>query len=170
MDIPIVRKTYLFGEHQPGYSEFYVYWPNQRSKYGDHWHPDGRVIPGGIGDWLLYPNQYPDFKAMPNWQPERGKWYCIESMVKANTIGKRDGEAAFWVNGVLKARFPDLFLRSIDTLKIDDVELRQHALHSERVNKKWYDNVVIAKQYIGPMSAASAISSERTTATPHVGE
>jgi hypothetical protein len=108
---------------------------------------------------------------MPNWQPERGKWYCIESMVKANTIGKRDGEAAFWVNGVLKARFPDLFLRSIDTLKIDDVELRQHALHSERVNKKWYDNVVIAKQYIGPMSvASSATSSERTAATAHAGE
>jgi hypothetical protein len=30
-----------------------------------------------------------------------------------------------------------------------------HALHSERINKKWYDNVVIATQYIGPMASAS---------------
>jgi hypothetical protein len=155
---------YLF-EHPLGYSEFYVYWPLQRTKYGDHWYPDGSVRPAGMGDWLLHPHQYPDFKAMPNWQPERGKWYCIESMVKANTVGKRDGEAAFWVNGVLKGRFPDLFLRSIDSLKIDDVELRQHALHSEQVNKKWYDNVVIATQYIGPMTGPSARASETTTAT-----
>jgi hypothetical protein len=155
------------GELQPGYSNIYAYWPEQRSAYGDHWYPTGMVKPwvsgiGDQGDWLAFPSQYPDFKPIPNWQPVRGKWYCYELMVKANTIGKKDGEVAYWIDGKLAGRFPDLFLRSISTLKIDFVALRLHALHSERVNKKWYDNVVIAKQYIGPMTVASAISASAT--------
>jgi hypothetical protein len=40
-----------------------------------------------------------------------------------------------------------------------------HATHSERVNKKWYDNVVIAKQYIGPMASASPIQSSAAAQT-----
>ena len=49
-------------------------------------------------------------------------------------------------------------IRKVNTLKIDHASIGLHALHSERVNKKWYDNVVIAKQYIGPMTVASALS------------
>jgi hypothetical protein len=47
--------------------------------------------------------------------------------------------------------FPDLNLRSINTLKIDEAHIGLHAQHSERINKKSYDNVVIATKYIGPM-------------------
>jgi hypothetical protein len=143
------------GEVMPGYSHIYAYWPHQRSEFGDHWYSDGWVAPFGNGDWLLYPSQYPDFRPMPNWQPQRDRWYCYELMVKANTVGNNDGEVAYWIDGNLTGRFPNLFLRSIDTLKIDDVELRLHAQHSERINKKWYDNVVIATQYIGPMVSAT---------------
>jgi hypothetical protein len=50
------------------------------------------------------------------------------------------------------ADFPDLNLRSIDSLKIDVAKIGLQALHSERVNKKWYDDVVVAKKYIGPMA------------------
>jgi hypothetical protein len=143
------------GETDPGYSHVYAYWPHQRSEFGDHWFPDGWVSPGGWGDWILYPFQYPGFVAMPNWLPQRGKWYCYEIMVKANTIGKNDGEVAYWIDGKLTSRFTNLFLRSISSLKIDYTALRLHALHSERVNKKWYDNVVIATKYIGPMVSAT---------------
>ena len=41
-----------------------------------------------------------------------------------------------------------------------------HVINSERVNKKWYDNVVIAKQYIGPMASASPIRSSAPVQTP----
>src|SRR5437763_10883213 len=37
--------TTLAGETRPGYSPLYVYWPNQRSAFGDHWYPDGMVKP-----------------------------------------------------------------------------------------------------------------------------
>jgi len=139
-------------EQQPGYGEIYAYWPKQKSAYGDHWYPDGWVKPGGNSLWLRYPSQYPDFKVMPNWQAPRGEWFCYELMVKANTIGKNDGEVAFWVNGKLTGRFPNLFLRSLDSIKIDYARLTLHAANNrDRVQYKWYDNVVIAKKYIGPM-------------------
>jgi len=32
---------------------------------------------------------------MPNWEPKLGVWYCYELMLKANTIGKNDGEVAW---------------------------------------------------------------------------
>jgi hypothetical protein len=140
------------GEVQPGYAQVYSYWPFQRSNYGDHWYSDGWVSPGGWGLWMLYPNQYPDFHAIPNWQPVRGVWYCYEFMVKTNTIGRNDGVVAYWINGNLAGYFPNLFMRSINSLKINDTGLRLHAQRSSRVNKKWYDNVVIARSYIGPIS------------------
>jgi hypothetical protein len=34
------------GESPPGYQHFYVYWPRQRTQYGDHWFSDGTVIRG----------------------------------------------------------------------------------------------------------------------------
>ena len=113
---------------------------------------DGWVSPGGWGLWVLYPNQYPDFHAIPNWQPVRGVWHCYEFMVSVNSLGSHNGVVAYWIDGNLAGYFPDLFIRSINSLKINDAGLRLHALWSSRVNKKWYDNVVIARSYIGPIS------------------
>ena len=147
----------------PGYQEIYSYWPWQRTNYGDHWYSDGWVSPyspviGNKGDWLAYPAQYPDFVPIPNWQPVRGVWYCYEFMVKVNALGTRNGEVAYWINGQLKGRWPNLFIRGIDSLKIDFVSLNLHALRSDRINKKWYDNVVIARSYIGPISPPNSMS------------
>src|SRR6266536_3334421 len=111
--------------------------------------------------------QYPDFKPLPNVQPKLGEWFCYEIMVKANTIGRNDGEVAWWYNGQLIGRIPDLFLRSIDSLKVDFAALRFHATSNTiRVNKKWYDNVVIAKSYIGPMATATPSPTPTATPTP----
>jgi hypothetical protein len=148
------------GEAVPGYSHVYAYWPKQRSNFGDHWYPDGMVTPyssniGNKGEWLAFPSQYPDFKPMPNFLPERNRWYCYELMVRANTPGQNNGEVRYWIDGNLVSDFPNLNIRSIDTLKINEGHIGLHAGHSERVNKKWYDNVVIATQYIGPIASAS---------------
>ena len=161
----------LAGETSPGYSHIYAYWPKQRSKFGDHWYPTGMVKPwssiiGDEGDWLAFPSQYPDFKVMPNFLPQRNRWYCYELMVRANTPGQRNGEVKYWIDGKLVSDFPDLNMRSINSLKIDKASIGLHAVHSERVNKKWYDNVVIAKQYIGPMASASSIRSSTPVQTP----
>jgi FG-GAP-like repeat len=106
---------------------------------------------GNKGKWLAYPTQYPDFKVMLNFQPLRDRWYCYELMVRANTPGQNNGEVKYWIDGKLVSAFPNLNVRSISTLKLDSANLNLHASRSERINKKWHDNVVIATKYIGPM-------------------
>jgi FG-GAP-like repeat len=156
------------GESAPGFTHLYSYWPRQRSAFGDHWYPTGLVVPfrsgigedgqpiGNRGDWLAFPSQYPDFNPRANFLPQRGRWYCYELMVRANTPGQNNGEVKFWIDGTVIGDFPNLFVRSISTLKIDEALIGLHARRSDRVNKKWYDNVVIATQYIGPMVSAPA--------------
>jgi FG-GAP-like repeat len=153
----IQNKNDRAGENQPGYTQVYSYWPYQRGNYGDLWYPDGWVS-GGWGLWMLYPSQYPDFSPLPNWQPIRGVWHCYEFMVKINTLGHNDGVVAYWIDGQLAGYFPNLFIRSVDGLKIDTVKLIVGAGASARVNKKWWDNVVIARSYIGPISPPNPIS------------
>jgi len=159
------------GEVAPGYCHVYAYWPYMRDVYGDHWYSDGYVVPydnaiGNKGLWQANPAQYPDWKAMPNWQPQRDKWYCYEIMVKLNTIGKNDGEVKYWIDGNAVGDFPDLFIRSIPDLKIDTACLLFHAQHTEQVNRKYYDNVVVATQYIGPMASPSPTASPTPSPTP----
>jgi hypothetical protein len=151
------------GESAPGFTHLYSYWPRQRSAFGDHWYPTGFAVPfdsgigedgqpiGNRGDWLAFPGQYPDFEPMADFLPQRDRWYCYELMVRANTPGQNNGKVKFWIDGTLVGDFPNLNVRSISTLKIDEAHIGLHAGHSERINKKWYDNVVIATQYIGPM-------------------
>ncbi len=157
------------GESNPGFSQIYSYWPQQRSNFGDHWFPDGFVLPpasgiGNEGDWVAFPSQYPDFTPMPNFLPQRNRWYCYELMVKANTPGQHNGEVKYWIDGKVAGDFPDLNIRSISTLKMDEAHIGLQSQHSERVNKKWYDNVVIADQYVGPMVKTAAISSATSSA------
>jgi hypothetical protein len=137
----------------PGSLEVYVYHPEQRDIWGDLFFPTGRVlpidsVPGNFG---------PTFVSRPEVIPQLGRWYSYEVMVKANTPGQRDGRIAFWVDGALAADFPNLRLRDTTNLKIDRIDL---SLHGNRgilaTTKKWYDNVVVARSYIGPMSTGTA--------------
>ena len=85
-------------------------------------------------------------------------------LLRANTPGQRDGEVKYWIDGKLVSDFPNLNIRSVSTLKMDEAHIGLQAMHSERVNKKWYDNVVIATKYIGPMASASPAPSPTPTA------
>jgi hypothetical protein len=129
------------GTVPPGLTELYIYWRGQSTQFGDHWLP------------------------AVNFTPQRDRWYCYELMVKANTPGQNDGEAKFWIDGQVVGDFPNLNLRSIPTLKMDKSKIMLHALHSERLNKKWHDNVVIATKYIGPMASPSPSPTPTPTST-----
>ena len=103
------------GTANPGSLNIYVYHPDQRDVWGDHFYPTGRVLPfdrtpGDFG---------PEFVARPDVIPVLGRWYCYELMVKANTPGQRDGRIAMWLDGKLIADFPNLRLRETNALKID---------------------------------------------------
>ena len=141
------------GTANPGTLNVYVYHPDQRDIWGDHFYPTGIVVP-----FSRRPFDFgPAFVSRPNVIPELGSWHCYELMVKANTPGERDGRVAIWLDGRLIADFPDLRLRKTAALKIDrftiDLHVRSNTLG---VAKKWYDNVVAATSYIGPMTSSAS--------------
>lgn len=132
----------------PGELNVYVYHPEQRSQWGDHFFPSGTVLP-----FTYQPGEFgPAFVKRPEVIPALGTWACYELMVRANAPGKRDGRIACWLDGRLIADFPNLRLRDVTTLKINHAALDLH-IHGNprRENKKWYDDAVIATSYIGPM-------------------
>jgi hypothetical protein len=141
------------GPENPGSLNVYIYHPDQRDVYGDHFYPTGRVVP-----FDTTPGDFgPDFVSRPEIVPELGRWYCYEIMVKANTPGERDGRIALWLDGSLIADFMNIRLRETTDLEVDRVGLDLHiGSNTLGVAKKWYDNLVVATAYIGPMFSGSS--------------
>lgn len=136
------------GTPSPGHLNIYCYHPEQRDRYGDHIFPTGEVMPNTSkrGDFG------PDFVPRPHVLVQLDRWYCFEYMVKANTVGQRDGRIACWLDGKLIADFRNLRLRDVESLKIDHFGVGLYiAQGTMRANKKWFDDVVAATSYIGPM-------------------
>ena len=138
----------------PGKLKVYVYHPDQRDIWGDHFYPTGVVspftaIPGDFG---------PTFVARPDVVPQLGRWYSYELMVKANTPGLRDGRIAMWLDGKLIADFPNLRLRETTNLRIDQFDVALHVRSNTlAVARKWIDNVVASTSYVGPMMPLGAL-------------
>jgi hypothetical protein len=132
----------------PGEVNVYVYHPLQRDIWGDHFFPTGLVSPN-----TSVPFDFgPTFVARPDIVPNLGQWYAYELMVKANTPGQKDGRIACWLDGKLVADFPNLRLRDVQTLTIDEFDLSLHVKSNTlAAAKKWIDNVVVATSYIGPL-------------------
>lgn len=112
---------------------------------------------------LMFYTYYPDMKRDPDghfwgnsFKPEkkilleRGRWYCLEIMVKANTPGRADGEQAFWVDGKLGGRFTGLRWRDVDALKINAFWPNMYIHDNPQTNRVWIDDIVVAKSHIGP--------------------
>ena len=136
-------------DRPPGRSNIYCYHMDQVGRYGDQFFPSGRVRPrentGLHGA---------DFIPRPGFTAELDRWHCYEFMVRANTPGKRDGRVAFWVDGVLQGDFPNLRLRNVDTLKVNNVYLSSYSSRIRPNQTLWYDDVVVATSYIGPQVSA----------------
>lgn len=133
----------------PGALNIYIYHPEQRSEYGDHFFPSGTVLPNSSQPFDFGP----DFMSRPDIVPELDRWYCWEYMVQANTPGQLDGRIAVWLDGALVADFQNLRLRDVATLTIDRFGLSFHiGSNPNGEQRKWFDNVVAATEYIGPLS------------------
>jgi hypothetical protein len=113
---------------------FYYYHLNQNDNYGDWTYADkeGRV------------------KILP------GHWYSIECLVKANDIGQANGEMKCWVNGQLRGDVGDLTFRSDQTAGIRRLTIINYyggagpENTAPRKQNLYLDNVVYAREYIGP--------------------
>ncbi len=133
----------------PGNLNVYVYHPEQRSQWGDHWFPTGTVLPNSSQPYDFGPA----FVSRPDILTELDRWYCYEYLLRANTPNQRDGRVAIWVDGKLVADFQNLRFRDVDTLKINRFGLSFHiGSNPNGESKKWYDNVVVASSYIGPLA------------------
>ena len=49
----------------------------------------------------------------------------------------------------------DIRFRDVSTVKIDQIQLENGGQGSSQQNDKWYDNLVIATSYIGPMATGT---------------
>lgn len=119
-------------------------------QYADHLYPDGEVMP-----WTYWRGNYgDDFIPRPKFNIELGKWYCYELMLKANTPGQRDGRITAWVDGEIILDFGNMRFRDIADLKIDLVGFSFGCASTPTATKSWFDNIVIARSYIGPISTS----------------
>jgi hypothetical protein len=130
----------------PGVWHFYSYWHEMK---GD-----------GAGKY------WGNFFDPPQPEPIRpGRWTTVEAMLKANSKpDAADGEQAFWVDGVKAGEFKGFRWRTSDALKVNTFWLLyyitdQAALHNndtatDRVYEVWFDDIVLATEYIGPTQGA----------------
>ena len=155
------------GNQPPGLLEVYCYHKDQLGDYGDIFYSTGE----GNGNLALFGDT---FVPRPNVTPERGRWTSFELMLKANTPGSRDGRAAFWVDGRLAGDFPNLRFRTVDALRINQVIITTYVSELSSNQTVWYDDIIAARSYIGPMVPAGGPELDDpvpdTTAEPDDGD
>jgi len=118
-------------EPQPGGSQVYAYWPGMRPDgRGDYW---GNVLA-------------PDMRRNPG----RGRWTAHELMVQANTPGVADGELAVWIDGELYLHVMGIRWRDSAEVLLRRLSLDVFVHDARRMNRVWYDDVVVATGYVGP--------------------
>ncbi|QEF96466.1 Disaggregatase related repeat protein [Stieleria maiorica] len=89
---------------------------------------------------------------------ETNRWYAIEQHCRLNTPGEIDGVLRAWVDGRLAFEKADVRFRLTDALKIEQIWMnvyhggKQASPHDQHL---FIDNVVIGKDYIGPMMATA---------------
>lgn len=143
--------------------DLYTYWMEMR------------VSPDGVNYWGN------TFIRDPNLLAKTDQWMCVEVMVKMNNpLSERNGELALWIDGTqiidlrqgsplgnwafniftpspTGAPFEGFRWRAIDLLKLNWIWLQHYTTGdpSGFVGKVWWDHVVLAKKYIGPINSVS---------------
>lgn len=80
-------------------------------------------------------------------------WHCYEVGMYLNTPGRHDGEARFWIDGVLQSRVTHIRYRDLGSLMPNEMHLNLHRTTEEfpHTMYRWTDNIVLATRYIGPV-------------------
>jgi len=81
---------------------------------------------------------------------DRGRWYCLEHMIRANTPGSADGEMAAWIDGQLYIHLTGFRWRTTADLRLKRASLDVYVHRSDQANTVWYDDVALSTGYIGP--------------------
>ncbi|MBK8979858.1 MAG: hypothetical protein IPM29_28505 [Planctomycetes bacterium] len=137
----------------PGYMFVYAYWMDmRRDRDGNYWgnmlgpEPERRVV------------------------PPRGRWVCLETMVKANTIAgdgppderaRADGELAAWIDGQLYLHYDGIRWRRSELVRVKRFDIGIYIHQATRDNEVLYDDVVVSTGYVGPEPAAQPAARRR---------
>ena len=118
----------------PGQWNFYSYWHEMKPS------PDGR-------HWgnAFRPSEQPNI--------HKGEWICVEFMLSHNTPGEADGEHAYWIDGTLVGHWTGINWRTDPKLMANALTLESYITDrwtKNPVNIILFDNVVIARTYVGP--------------------
>ncbi len=122
----------------PGQWNFYSYWHEMQAS------PDGKYWGNG-------------FRPEAQSNIVRDKWTCVELMLLHNTPGSHDGEQAYWIDGELRGHWRGYNWRTNPGLFANAFTLESYVTDrwtKQPVNIVYFDNVVIAKEYIGPVSGS----------------
>lgn len=126
----------------PGKWNFYSYWHEMK----------------GSGDGKFWGNS---FLPEPQEPVQKGRWICAEFMLKHNMPGQPDGEQAFWIDGRLLGHWRGINWRTSATLWANSLALESYVTTrwtKNPVNIVYFDNLVIAREYIGPAGGRSRVS------------
>ena len=93
-----------------------------------------------------------------NVMPKLDTWQCWEFMVQCNTPGKADGRQAMWLDGKLIGDFPGIRWRDDPAVKVNCFWLQHYGYDESDPTRQfhktrqavWFDDVVVATQYVGP--------------------
>lgn len=91
--------------------------------------------------------------ADPFFYIEFGGWHCYEVGLYLNNPGEFDGEARFWIDGVLQSRVTNIRYRDTAELVPTNMQLNLHRTTEQfpQTMLRWTDNIVLATRYIGPV-------------------
>jgi hypothetical protein len=110
----------------------YAYHADMQGTYGDIWQWPGALL-------------------------ERNQWYSIEQYIRLNQPDKNNGIFRVWLDGRLLFEKTNLRLRTADKLHIEWVWLNVYhggAEVSLQDMHLYFDNVVVARSYVGPIANA----------------
>lgn len=136
--------------------------------------------PGELNLYTYYLDMEPDPKMNKYWGnsffppgPQKGsaageqrvipllnRWQCWEFMIEANSApDKADGKQAMWLDGKKVGEFTGIRWRKEMDLKVNSFWLEHYGYDESDPTRQfwkekqsvWFDDVVIAREYIGPM-------------------
>ncbi len=113
---------------------FYCYHADMRGSYGTNW---------------VWSKDYRGYL-------ETNRWYAIEQYCRLNTPGETNGVLCAWIDGRPAFEKSDVRFRLTDEVRIEQVWMNVYhggTIPSPHDQHVFIDNVVIANNYIGPMTS-----------------
>ena len=137
--------------------------------------PEGNPLAGRtpIGSYIYEADESSIFGARWVWSEgegaylENNRWYCVEQFLRLNTPGQHDGVIQAWLDGREVLHRRNLRIRLVPELKIEkfwfDIYHGGTAV-SPYDQDLYFDNLVVARRYIGPLAVPAAGSGHTGTA------